>query len=179
MQAKNTAECNMKKYLTLLLLLLLASIAVYSQSIGVTVIAAPVGGSLSLDSYVWNIAFANDGVTSYLNDQQSIMTIKSGTKKNFHVDFSSQNLGYVKQGSNQIPYFLKATLITSGYTGIVGTPPIIAGYVQLTSTQTITFNKRTGGAGIQFSIGFQIPAYIEFYESGNYTDVLTISYAAP
>lgn len=178
MQVKNTAECKMKKCCALLWFLSLANIVMQAQSIAVTVIAEPVGGNISLDSYVWDIAFANDG-TAYQNDTQATLTIKSGTKKNFHVDFSSQNLGNVKQGSNQIPYFLKATLITSGYTGIVGTPPIVAGYVQLTSTQTITFNKRTGAAGIQFSIGFRIAPHSEFYESGNYVDVMTISYAAP
>jgi len=106
MQAKNTAECNMKKYLTLLLLLLLASIAVYSQSIGVTVIAAPVGANVTMNSYVWNITLANDGVTSYLNDYQGIMTVKSGSSVNYRVDFSSQNTWIREAG-----FFLSNSLL--------------------------------------------------------------------
>jgi len=174
------AECNMKKYLTLLLLLSLASIAVYSQSIGVTVIAVPVGANVTMDSYVWNITLANDGVTSYQNDHQGIMTVKSGSSANYRVDFSSQNLGYVKQGSSyQIPYYVYVTQLTTGHVGIIGTPAITLGYVQLTSTQSIQFNKKTPTGGIQFYVGFKITATAgDFFESGAYTDNMSITFTA-
>jgi len=169
----------MKKYLTLLLLLPLASIALYSQSIGVTVIATPVGANITMNSYVWNITLANDGVTSYLNDQQGIMTVKSGSSANYRVDFSSQNLGRVKQGSSYIPYYVYVTQLTTGHVGIIGTPAITLGYVQLSSTQSIQFNKKTPTGGIQFYVGFQITATAgEFFESGAYTDNMSITFTA-
>ena len=169
----------MKKYLTLLLLLPLASIALYSQSIGVTVIATPVGANITMNSYVWNITLANDGVTSYLNDQQGIMTVKSGSSANYRVDFSSQNLGRVKQGSSYIPYYVYVTQLTTGHVGIIGTPAITLGYVQLSSTQSIQFNKKTPTGGIQFYVGFKITATAgEFFESGAYTDNMSITFTA-
>ncbi len=170
----------MKKYITLLLLLPLVSMALYSQSIGVTVIAAPVGANVTMNSYVWNITLANDGATSYQNDQQGIMTVKSGSSANYRVDFSSQNLGYVKQGSSyQIPYYVYVTQLTTGHTGIIGTPPITAGYVQLTTTQSIQFNKKTPTGGIQFYTGFKINAIAgEFFVSGTYTDNMIITFTA-
>jgi len=160
------------------LILFLLSISLYAQtSIGVTVIAAPVGGSLTLDSYVWNIAFANDGTTIYQNDQQATVTVKSGNKKNFRIDFASQNLGYVTQGSNQVAYYIKATV--AGGLGLVGTPAITTGYVQLTGTQSITFNQKTPSTGINFYVGLLVnPIAGEFYIAGNYTDTLTITYTA-
>ncbi len=164
--------------LSLLLLLTMRGLAFAQTSLGITVIAAPVGAALSLNSYVWTIAFANDGTTVYQNDQQGTATVKSGTAKNFRIDFSSQNLGYVNQGTAQIPYSVKVTMISTN-TGLVGTPAITAGYVQLTATQSISFNKKTPAAGIQFYVGMLInPVAGEFYISGAYTDTVTITYTA-
>ncbi len=171
---------NMKKYITLLLLLPLVSVALYAQSIEVRVVVAPVGANVTMNSYVWNITLANDGATSYQNNQQGIMTVRSGSNANYRVDFSSENLGYVKQGSSyQIPYYVKVTQLTTGHTGIIGTPPITQGYVQLTTTQSIQFNKKTPKAGIQFYIGIKINAIQgEFFVSGAYTDNMIITFTA-
>lgn len=170
----------MKKYVVLLLLLILTRTSIFAQtSIGITVVAAPVGAALTLDSYVWDISFANDGTTTYQNDHQGIATVKSGSAKNFHIYFSSQNLGYVKQGTTQIPYYIKVTMISTN-AGLVGTPAITAGYVQLTSTQSMQFNKKTPAAGIKFYVGMLVnPIAGEFYLSGSYTDTMTITYSAP
>jgi hypothetical protein len=170
----------MKKYVALLSFLILTSVTIFAQSIDVKVVVAPVGANITMNSYVWDIAFANDGTTSYQNDQQGILTVKSGSSKNFHVYFSSDNLGYVKQGAYQIPYYVKVTQLTTGNIGIVGSPSIMAGYVQLTNTQSIQFNKRTPRAGIQFYVGIKINATSgEFFESGAYTDNLIINFVAP
>jgi hypothetical protein len=169
----------MKKRNLVLLLLLLPLAGAWSAGIDVTLIVSPVGGSLTLDTTIWTIDFANDGTSAYQQDSQGTLTVKSGNSQNFHVDFSSQNAGYAKKGSDLIPYYIKITLATAGYTGIVGSPEIMAGYVPLTSTQTITCNKKTPKNGIALQIGMMIPTSSDFYESGSYTDVLTISYASP
>jgi len=119
----------MKKRNLVLLLLLLPLAGAWSAGIDVTLIVSPVGGSLTLDTTIWTIDFANDGTSAYQQDSQGTLTVKSGNSQNFHVDFSSQNAGYAKKGSDLIPYAVKVTLVTAGYTGIAGTPAIMAGYV--------------------------------------------------
>ena len=170
----------MKKCLSLVPIILFFGFNIYAQAnINVTVIVAPVGAAITMNSYVWEISFPNDGTNSYQNDNQGIMTIKSGTSGHYRVDFTSQSSGYIKQGTYQIPYYIKATQITGGDYKIVGTPAIIAGYVQLTNTQSIEFKKKTPKDGIQFYTGIKIdPVSGQFYESGTYTDILTISFTA-
>jgi len=170
----------MKKYVALVLLLLLTSIsAIAQQSINVKATVLPVGANITLNSYLWNIAFPNDGATPYQNDQQGIMTVKSGSTWLFHVDFSSEHLGYVTSGSDQIPYYVKVTEIPSSYFGVIFSAPIMDDYVQLTNTQSIWFLGRTPKAGIRFYVGVKINATPgEFYESGTYTDTLTINFVA-
>mgnify|MGYP001198616202 CR=1 FL=1 len=148
-------------------------------AIGITVIVAPPpGAAITMDSYLWNISFANDGNSTYQNDHQGTMTIKSGSTRIYHVDFSSQNQGRLKQGTNYIPYYVKATAISSN-NGLLGTPAIVAGYVQLTGTQSMWFIKKTPRNGIQFYVGIKIdPIAGEFYESGSYSDILTITFTA-
>jgi len=170
----------MKKYVALLSLLVLTGVSVFAQqSINVKAIVAPVGANITMDSYLWNIAFPNDGVTPYQNDRQGIMTVKSGSTWLFHIDFSSEHLGYVKQGSFQIPYYVKVTEIPSSYSGFILQSSIMNGYVQLTSTQSIWFLGRTPQAGIRFYVGIKINATSgQFFESGTYTDTLTINFVA-
>jgi hypothetical protein len=171
----------MKKYLASLFFACLANVAIFAQTnIDVKVVVAPVGANITMNSYVWDIAFTNDGATSYQNDRQGIMTVKSGSSRNFHVYFSSDNLGYIKQGAYQIPYYVKVTQLTTGNLGIVGSPSIMAGYVQLTSTQSIQFNRKTPQSGNQFYVGIKINAISgAFFESGAYTDNLIINFVAP
>ncbi|HNV36815.1 MAG TPA: hypothetical protein PLO10_03145 [Rectinema sp.] len=169
----------MKKWVVVVFALFMILKLNAQASIGITVVVAPPpGASITMDSYIWDILFANDGVTTYQNDNQGTMTIRSSDRKNFRVDFSSQNLGSLKQGTDYyVPYYIKATRITGGNIGLVGTPAIVAGYVQLTSVQSMEFNKKTPKEGIQFYIGIKIdPISGEFYESGNYTDTLTITF---
>lgn len=169
----------MKKLAIVLLLLTLAYAPIFAQAnLGVTVIAWPVGANVSFNAYLWNITLPNDGVTSYQNDQQGIMTVKSGSSTNYQVNFSSQNLGYVKQGSYQIPYYVYVSQLTTGHIGIIGTPAITVGYVQLTSTQSIPFKKKTPTGGIQFYVGFKLDATGEFFYSGGYTDNLIVEFVA-
>jgi hypothetical protein len=170
----------MKKYVALLSFLILTSIPVFAQqSINIKAIVAPVGANITMDSYLWNIALANDGTISYQNDQQGVMTVKSGSTWLFHIDFSSEHLGYVKQGAYQIPYYVQVTEIPSSYSGFILPSSIMDGYVQLTSTQSIWFLGRTPKAGIRFYVGIKIDATSgQFFESGTYTDTLTINFVA-
>lgn len=169
----------MKKYVALLSFLILTSVTIFAQSIDVKVVVAPVGANITMNSYVWDIAFANDGTTSYQNDQQGVMTVKSGSTWLFHIDFSSEHLGYVKQGAYQIPYYVQVTEIPSSYSGFILPSSIMDGYVQLTSTQSIWFLGRTPKAGIRFYVGIKIDATSgQFFESGTYTDTLTINFVA-
>jgi len=168
----------MKKWIVLLFILSMILKLNAQAGIAITVIVAPPpGASIIVDSHLWDISLVNDGSTSYQNDNQGTMTIRSGSTWFYHVDFSSQNLGQLKQGTNYIPYYVKATAISSN-TGLFGTPAIVAGYVQLTSTQSMWFIKKTPRDGIQFYIGIKInPAAGEFYESGLYSDTLTITFS--
>ena len=168
----------MKKWVVVVFALFMILKLNAQASIGITVVVAPPpGASITMDSYIWDILFANDGVTTYQNDNQGTMTIRSSNRKNFRVDFSSQNLGRLKQGTDYVAYYIKATAITGGNIGLVGTPAIVAGYVQLTSVQSMEFNKKTPKKGIQFYTGIKIdPILGEFYESGSYTDTLTITF---
>ncbi|GAB6275784.1 MAG: hypothetical protein SAMD01599839_03240 [Rectinema sp.] len=170
----------MKKYVALLSFLILTSVTIFAQqSINIKAIVAPVGANITMNSYLWNIALANDGTTSYQNDQQGVMTVKSGSTWLFHIDFSSEHLGYVKQGAYQIPYYVQVTEITSSYSGFILSSSIMDGYVQLTSTQSIWFLGRTPKAGIRFYVGIKIDATSgQFFESGTYTDTLTINFVA-
>ena len=169
----------MKKWIVVVFALLIIFKLNAQASIGITVIVAPPpGAAITMDSYLWGISFANDGSTTYQNDHQGTMTIRSGSTWFYHVDFSSQNLGQLKQGSDYIPYSIKATAISNN-PGLFGTPAIVAGYVQLTSTQSMWFIKKTPRNGIQFYIGIKInPVAGEFYESGSYSDTLTITFSA-
>ncbi len=171
----------MKKYVALLSLLFTPVLCLFAQqqSINIKAIVAPVGAKITLDSYLWNIALPNDGATPYQNDRQGIMTVKSGSTWLFHIDFSSEHLGYVTQGNFQIPYYIKVTEIPSGYSGLIFSAPIMNGYVQLTSTQSIWFLGRTPQAGIRFYVGVKIDATSgQYVESGTYTDTLTINFVA-
>ncbi len=168
----------MKKSIILVVAFFLALISAEGAGIDVTVIVSPVGGNLTLNNYVWEIIYANDGTTAYLNNNQGTMYVNSGSSKNFHISFGSQNEGVIKKGSDSIPYYLRVTLLTGNYNGVIGTPAIMSGFVQLTSEQTIACSRKTNGT-IQFAIAMQILAASDFYESGTYTDILTITYAAP
>jgi hypothetical protein len=169
----------MKKYVLSFSFLIFTFVAFAQQSINIKAIVAPVGANITMDSYVWNIPLLNDGSTSYQNDRQGIMTVKSGSTWFFHIDFSSEHLGYVARGSFQIPYYVKVTEIPSGYGGIIFSAPIMDDYVQLTSTQSIWFFGKTPKAGIRFYVGVKINATAgQFVESGTYTDTLTINFVA-
>ena len=167
----------MKKWIVLLFVLSMILKLDAQTGIAITVIVAPPpGAAITLDSYLWNISLANDGITTYQNDQQGTMTIKSSAAKNFRVDFASQNLGRLKQGTNYVAYYVKATAITGGNIGLVGTPAIVAGYVQLTDVKSMQFNKKTPKNGIQFYFGIKVePTAGEFCESGSYSDTVTIT----
>ncbi len=170
----------MKKWIVLLFMLSMLLRLNADAGIAITVIVAPPpGAAVTMDSYLWNLTLANDGITTYQNDQQGTMTIKSSNVKNYRIDFSSQNLGRLKQGTDYITYYTKATAITGGNIGLVGNPAIVAGYVQLTGIESMQFNKKTPKNGIQFYIGIKIdPLAGEFYESGSYSDILTITFTA-
>ena len=84
----------MKKWIALLLILYMILKLNAQTEIAITVIVAPApGATITMDSYLWNTLLANDGITTYQNDHQGTMTIKSSAFKNYRVDFSSQNLG--------------------------------------------------------------------------------------
>ena len=168
----------MKKWIVLLFMLSMLLRLNADAGIAITVIVAPPpGAAVTMDSYLWNLTLANDGITTYQNDQQGTMTIKSGSTRIYHVDFSSQNLGRLKQGTDYIPYYVKATALTGGNIGLLGTPAITAGYVQLTAVNSMWFIKKTPRDGIQFYVGIKIdPLAGEFYESGSYSDILTITF---
>ena len=169
----------MKKWVLLVFALSMILKLNAQASIGITVVVAPPpGASITMDSYIWEISFANDGVTTYQNDNQGTMTIRSSNRKNFRVDFSSQNLGRLKQGTDYVAYYIKATAITGRNIGLVG-PPTVAGYVQLAGVENMQFNKKTHKDDTQFYIGIKMdPIAGEFYESGSYSDILTITFNA-
>ena len=84
----------MKKWIVLLFILSMILKLNAQTGIAITVIVAPApGAAITMDSQLWNILLANDGITTYQNDHQGTMTIKSSAFKNYRVDFLSQNLG--------------------------------------------------------------------------------------
>lgn len=169
----------MKKWIVLLFILSMILKLNAQTGIAITVIVAPApGAAITMDSQLWNILLANDGITTYQNDHQGTMTIKSSAVKNYRVDFSSQNLGRLKQGTDYITYYIKATAITGRNIGLVG-PPTVAGYVQLAGVESMQFNKKTHKDDTQFYIGIKMdPIAGQFYESRSYSDILTITFNA-
>jgi len=159
------------------LLLLVWCGAVEAENVTINAKVLPVAANIIFNSYHWEIPFANDGSTTYQNDQQSVMTVRSGSTWIFHLEFQSTNLGYLKQGEDKIPYFIKVTEKDNSYGGIILPSAIMNGYVQLTSAQKIYFIGKTPKNGSQFYVGIKINALPgEFYESGAYTDTLTVSF---
>jgi len=130
---------------------------------------------VSVDVGTWTIALDNTG-TAIQNDAQGVLTVKA-SKSNYTVTFTSTNSGFLKNGTETIPYKIKVN--TSGWTDGVQTNNLSA-YTQLTdaATKTIVFKKRTPTIGKAFDIGFNIEAYTEYYADGAYTDTLTITIAA-
>ena len=120
----------------------------------------------------WTITLDNSG-TAITNASQGILTVKA-SKSNYTVTFSSTNSGALKNGTEAIPY--KIQVNTSAWTEGVQTNNL-SSYTQLTTPQTIVFNKKTPTAGKTFNIGFNIEAYTDYYIDGEYTDTLTISIA--
>ena len=121
----------------------------------------------------WTITLDNSG-TAITNASQGILTVKA-SKSNYTVTFSSTNSGALKNGGTEaIPY--KIQVNTSAWTEGVQTNNL-SSYTQLTTPQTIVFNKKTPTAGKTFNIGFNIEAYTDYYIDGEYTDTLTISIA--
>ncbi|HPB07836.1 MAG TPA: hypothetical protein PKW39_06430, partial [Rectinema sp.] len=92
----------MKKWWAITGLLLLISGAVWANNVTINATVLPADANILFDSYQWNIPLVNDGATPYQNDQQGVMTVKSGSTWIFHIQFSSANLGYVKQGTDKI-----------------------------------------------------------------------------
>ncbi|HNY98263.1 MAG TPA: hypothetical protein PKK71_00835 [Rectinema sp.] len=167
----------MKKWWAITGLLLLISGAVWANNVTINATVLPADANILFDSYQWNIPLVNDGATPYQNDQQGVMTVKSGSTWIFHIQFSSANLGYVKQGTDKIAYYVKVTELADSYGGIIMSSDIMNGYVQLTSSKTIQFIGKTSKNGARFAVGIKVNALAgQFYESGVYTDTMTVTF---
>jgi len=105
----------MKKWWAITGLLLLISGAVWANNVTINATVLPADANILFDSYQWNIPLVNDGATPYQNDQQGVMTVKSGSTWIFHIQFSSANLGYVKQGTDKIAYYVKVTELADSW----------------------------------------------------------------
>ena len=164
----------MKKFVVFLIVGLLASSAAWGATINVTATVAQIL-DVAVDSNTWPITVNNDGL-AIVNGTQGVLTVTS-SKKNYTVTFSSENNGRLLisgGGSETIPYYVKVN--TAGWEGVETNN--LSNYTQLTTAGiTIVFNKRTPVLGKTFNIGFNIPAYTEYYVDGTYTDIITISIA--
>lgn len=161
----------MKKSFLLVLIGILAASMAWGATINITANVTQVL-EVSVDAATWTIELNNTG-TAIQKDDQGTFTVKA-SKSNYTVTFSSTNSGALKNGTEAIPY--KIQVNTSAWTEGVQTNNL-SSYTQLTTPQTIVFNKKTPTAGKTFNIGFNIEAYTDYYIDGEYTDTLTISIA--
>lgn len=169
----------MKKFVVFLIFGLLASSAAWGANTAGININATVGSivDVSVSSSEWAITVNNDGV-AIENDPQGVLTVKS-SKRNYTVTFSSLHNGSLlinDGGTETIPYQVKVVCTDATWNGVATNN--LSGYTTLTNAGvTIVFNKRTPVLGKTFNIGFNIPAYTEYYVDGTYTDIITISIA--
>ncbi len=161
----------MKKPFLLVLIGILAASMAWGATINITANVSQIL-DVSVDALTWTIELNNTG-TAIQKDDQGTFTVKA-SKSNYTVTFSSTNSGALKNGTEAIPY--KIQVNTSAWTEGVQTNNL-SSYTQLTTPQTIVFNKKTPTAGKTFNIGFNIEAYTDYYIDGEYTDTLTISIA--
>ena len=163
----------MKKFSLFVVMGVLAASVAWGATIDITAnVAAKL--EVSVGASTWTIALDNSG-TAIQNDAQGTFTVKA-SKSSYTVSFTSTNSGVLKNGTETIPYNIKAD--TSTWTDGVLTNNL-SSYTQLTAAKTIAFKKKTPTAGKTFNIGFNIPAYTDYYIDGAYTDTLTITVAAP
>ncbi len=161
----------MKKLVVVLIIAVIAGSAAWGATLGITVNAAA-KLDVTVDSATWTIALDNTG-TQIQADTQGSLTVLS-SKSSYTVSFTSTNGGTLVNGTNSIAYYIKVD--TSSWTAGV-TSNALSSYTQLSSTKTIVFQSKTPTAGKSFPIGFQIPAYTDYYVDGAYTATITISIA--
>lgn len=161
----------MKKLVIFLIIAVVAGSMAWGATLGITVNAAT-KLEVTVGTASWTVSLDNSGI-AIQNDAQGTVSIKS-SKASYTVTFSSGNSGLLLNGSNSIAYYIKVD--TSSWSTGVATNNLNS-YTQLTSGKTIVFQQKTPVAGETFNIGFQVPAYTDYYVDGAYTDTVTISIA--